>query len=286
MQHLDDRRQTTKIANKLTFSSKLKKKLLHIALSLNLLLTRPDINLPKAKYKKKEIDNPELKGKREDNKLLWQNLKTQPWVKDNTLVALKKLNPGTIDNHIDFDIQGRISTYKNYFDQEKYGDIIRNKEIFWHGTKFTMKTFISILKHGIINNKSARHLWIKTSKETIWYNWDNQISISYSPVLNPGINWFSSFQFYSQKKWNVSFAIAPDLNHIVSGKQNHRGEKSEFFDEVYYTRWDIPPQDIKWIMIEEKRLDETYQWKSLREILKSEYTNLKIYNKNGFGIEI
>ena len=179
-----------------------------------------------------------------------------------------------------------------FLDKEKYWDIFRTKNYSFHALRNANEEKIrSILNDWILTKKSL----IEKKWQDFWWTINNHnglghVSISRAPLFNYYWNWSaSSLSKYTLVKWWVSFIL--DNTHLNTRWKIEWWE-SWFYDE-YYVYWDIDPNKIKWIIVDEEILTKNIlnnEWKEelaifiFWKIIKE--FNLKLYNQKWFEINI
>lgn len=151
--------------------------------------------------------------------------------------------------------------WNNYLDKNEYWDLFRRKDIlFCSQWIYNPKKIISILENWILSESKAKEFWIKIDKTNAWFNQSNNISVSHPPTnLYRNPNKYNSFEYYTLAKNNVSFVIKWDwVNSISQTASNNKWLSnfwiSEFYDELFVIDI-IPPENIVWIIIDEKKIE-------------------------------
>ncbi len=121
-----------------------------------------------------------------------------------------------------------ISNPKNAKEHElKYGEILYDKKLVFHGIGFDIPKLRSILENGILSEQAAQSKGVKLTRNYGGYNLENSVSVAESPSIN---NSFTFGCFGNYIKNGISFVISEKSAYKVNkGSSQYSGYPDEAF---------------------------------------------------------
>jgi len=148
-----------------------------------------------------------------------------------------------------FILEEQVPTPENAIEQEpKYGEILYDKSLVFHGVGFDLIRLHNILEKGILSEQAAQTKGVELTRNYGGYNLGDSVSVAESPAINDSFT-FECFGNYI--KGGISFVIA--------GEHAYKAPKGSSRDSGYpdeaFVRHEVKRENITGVMVPADLLD-------------------------------
>ncbi len=145
----------------------------------------------------------------------------------------------------------QVPTPENAIEKEpKYGEILYDKSLIFHGVGFDLIRLHSILEKGILSEQVARTNGVELKRNYGGYNLGDSVSVAESPAIN---NSFTFGCFGTYIKGGISFVIAGE--HAFKAPKGSSRD-SGYPDEAFVSH-EVRRENITGVMVPADLLDAT-----------------------------
>ncbi|MDD3101567.1 MAG: hypothetical protein PHE59_00235 [Patescibacteria group bacterium] len=133
-------------------------------------------------------------------------------------------------------------------EEPRYGEILYDKSLVFHGVGFDLTRLRSILEKGILSEQAAQAKGLELTRNFGGYNLSDSVSVAESPAIN---NSFTFGCFNNYIKGGISFVIADE--HAFKAPKGS-SQDSGYLDEAFI-KHEVERKNITGVMVPADLLD-------------------------------